>query len=55
METETTRQPGDEMPDEVPTVPPGGSVGTGTDQGEGTDGDLHRHLSPEEPAEGVGE
>jgi hypothetical protein len=55
METETTPRPGEEMPEEVPTLPPDGSDGTGTDQGEGTGGDLQREGSPGSSAEEVGE
>jgi hypothetical protein len=44
METEGTPQPGDEMPEEVPSLPPDDSDGTGTD--EGTEGDLPQEGSP---------
>jgi hypothetical protein len=53
METGTAPHPSEEMPEEVPSLPPDGS--DGTDQGEGTEGDLQQEESPGESAEGVGE
>lgn len=55
METDTTPQPGEGMPEEVPNLPPDHSDGTGTDQGEGTEGDLQQRGSSGESAEGVAE
>lgn len=55
METEATPQPGEEMPEEIQSLPPDGSDGRGTDQEEGTEGDLQQEGSPGESAEGVGE
>jgi hypothetical protein len=55
METEGTPQPGEGMPEEVPSLPPDDPDHTGTDQGEGTDGDLQGVGAPGESAEGVGE
>ena len=55
METESTPQPGEEMPDEVPSLPPDDSDSTGTDQGEATQGDLQQERSPDESAEEIGE
>jgi hypothetical protein len=53
METETTPHPSEEMPEEVPSLPPDGS--DGTDQGEGTEGDLQPERSLGESVEAVGE
>jgi hypothetical protein len=53
METEDTPQPGDEMPEEVPSLPPDDSGGTRTN--EGTEADLPQEGSPAESAEGIGE
>jgi hypothetical protein len=55
METETTPHRGEEMPEDVPSLPPDGSEDTSTDQGEGTTGDLQQERSAGESAEGVGE
>jgi hypothetical protein len=53
METEGTPQPGEEMPEEVPTLPPDDPEGTGTN--EGTEADPRQERSPGESAEGIGE
>jgi hypothetical protein len=53
METEGTPQPGGEMPEEVPSLPPDDSDGTGTD--EGTEVDLPQEGFTGESAQEIGE